>query len=151
MASTSNDTGVEALQWLKATEPPSFLTSNPTLSKAAVVLGWLISGYLFSPDINAAIEKYSQEVADCVLEKTKKFCKNLQIVMVETRVESGDPRDVICDMSQKLGADLLIMGSHDYGVVKKAFLESVSNYCSQNVKCPVLIVKKPKPSAGAGK
>ncbi|KAH1259241.1 Universal stress protein A-like protein [Glycine max] len=124
-------------------------------------------GYLFSPDISAAIEKYSQEVADCVLEKAKKLCKDLQNVccsfvpldlfcfddkvMVETRVESGDPRDVICDMSQKLGADLLIMGSHGYGVVKRAFLGSVSNYCSQNVKCPVLIVKKPKPSAGAGK
>ena len=108
-------------------------------------------GYLFSPDISAAIEKYSQEVADCVLEKAKKLCKDLQNVIVETRVESGDPRDVICDMSQKLGADLLIMGSHGYGVVKRAFLGSVSNYCSQNVKCPILIVKKPKPSAGAGK
>ena len=108
-------------------------------------------GYLFSSDVSAAIEKYGQEVADCVLEKAKKLCKDLQNVMVETRVESGDPRDVICDMSQKLGADLLIMGSHGYGVVKRAFLGSVSNYCSQNVKCPILIVKKPKPSAGAGK
>lgn len=106
-------------------------------------------GYLFSSDISAAIEKYSQEVADCVLEKSKKLCKDLENVKLETRVESGDPRDVICEMSQKLGADLLIMGSHGYGVVKRAFLGSVSNYCAQKVKCPVLIVKKPKQSVGA--
>ncbi|KAK7397123.1 hypothetical protein VNO78_18290 [Psophocarpus tetragonolobus] len=104
-------------------------------------------GYLFSSDIRAAIEKYSQEVADCVLEKAKKLCKDLQNVKVETRVESGDPRDVICDMSQKLAAHLLVMGTHGYGLVKRAFIGSVSNYCSQNVKCPVLIVKKQKPSS----
>ncbi|KAK7337691.1 hypothetical protein VNO77_18276 [Canavalia gladiata] len=103
-------------------------------------------GYLFSSDISAAINKYSQEVADCVLEKAKKLCKEVQHVKVETRVENGDPRDVICRMSEKLGADVLVMGSHGYGVVKRAFLGSVSDYCSQNVKCPVLIVKKPKPT-----
>jgi len=30
----------------------------------------------------------------------------------------------------------------------RAFLGSVSNHCAQNVKCPVLIVKKPKSTAG---
>ncbi|XP_020213336.1 universal stress protein PHOS34 isoform X2 [Cajanus cajan] len=109
-----------------------------------------IPGHSYSPQITAAIEKYSQEVADCVLQKAKKLCKDLQNVKLETRVESGDPRDVICDMSQKLGADLLVMGSHGFGILKRAFLGSVSNYCSQNVKCPVLIVKKPKPSASTG-
>ncbi|KAJ1417175.1 UspA [Sesbania bispinosa] len=99
------------------------------------------------------MEKYSREVADCVLKKAKTLCKNLQQVKVETRVENGDPREVICQMSEKLAADVLVMGSHGYGPVKRAFLGSVSNYCAQNVKCPVLIVKKPKsttPGAGDG-
>ncbi|XP_027350909.1 universal stress protein PHOS32-like isoform X2 [Abrus precatorius] len=104
---------------------------------------------LFSSEINATIEKYSQDVADCVIEKAKKLCKHLQHVKVETRVESGDPREVICEMSEKLGADVLVMGSHGYGFIKRSFLGSVSDYCSQNVKCPVLIVKNPKRSADA--
>ncbi|XP_027350908.1 universal stress protein PHOS32-like isoform X1 [Abrus precatorius] len=109
----------------------------------------LISAILFSSEINATIEKYSQDVADCVIEKAKKLCKHLQHVKVETRVESGDPREVICEMSEKLGADVLVMGSHGYGFIKRSFLGSVSDYCSQNVKCPVLIVKNPKRSADA--
>lgn len=64
-------------------------------------------------------------------------------------MENGDPRDVICEMAEKLAADVLVMGSHGYGLIKRAFLGSVSNYCAQNVKCPVLIVKKPKPTAPA--
>uniref|UniRef100_A0A2N9FTD8 UspA domain-containing protein n=1 Tax=Fagus sylvatica TaxID=28930 RepID=A0A2N9FTD8_FAGSY len=106
------------------------------------------TGYLFSSDILAAMDKYGNDVADCVIEKAKKICKDLQDVKVETRIEHGDPRDVICQMTEKLGADVLVMGSHGYGPIKRAFLGSVSNHCAQNVKCPILIVKKPKSTAG---
>ncbi|KAB2621602.1 universal stress protein A-like protein [Pyrus ussuriensis x Pyrus communis] len=108
------------------------------------------TGYLFSSDILAAMEKYGADVADCVMDKGKKMCKDLQPdLKVETKVESGDPRDVICQMVERLRADVLVMGSHGYGVIKRAFLGSVSNHCAQNVKCPVLIVKKPKTNAGS--
>lgn len=40
-------------------------------------------------------------------------------VKVEARVECGDPRDVICQMVEKLGADVLVMGSHGYGWIKR--------------------------------
>lgn len=64
---------------------------------------------------------------------------------METRIEHGDPRDVICAVAEKLHVDVVVMGSHGHGLIKRAFLGSVSNHCVQNVKCPVLIVKKPKP------
>lgn len=35
------------------------------------------SGYLFSSDILAAMDKYSGEVAGCVIEKAKKMCRDL--------------------------------------------------------------------------
>ncbi|KAK7278002.1 hypothetical protein RJT34_23023 [Clitoria ternatea] len=104
------------------------------------------TGYLFSSDITATMERYSQQVAECVVEKAKRLCNKIQ--NVETMIEHGDPRDVICQMAQKLGVDVLVMGSHGYGLIKRAFLGSVSNYCAQNVKCPVLIAKKPKSTAG---
>uniref|UniRef100_A0A5B7CBG7 Putative universal stress protein A-like protein isoform X1 n=1 Tax=Davidia involucrata TaxID=16924 RepID=A0A5B7CBG7_DAVIN len=106
------------------------------------------TGYLFSSDIMATMERYSNEVADCVVEKAKRACKEVKDVKVETRVEYGDPRDVICQMAEKLGVDMLVMGSHGYGLIKRAFLGSVSNHCAQNVKCPVLIVKRPTSTAG---
>ncbi|KAF3967023.1 hypothetical protein CMV_008916 [Castanea mollissima] len=105
------------------------------------------TGYLFSADIMAAMNKYSNDVAECVVEKAKKMCKDLHDVKVDTRIEHGDPRDVICQMTEKLGVDVLVMGSHGYGLIKRALLGSVSNHCAQNVKCPVLIVKKPKSTA----
>uniref|UniRef100_A0A0E0RB20 UspA domain-containing protein n=1 Tax=Oryza rufipogon TaxID=4529 RepID=A0A0E0RB20_ORYRU len=41
----------------------------------------------------------------------------------------------------KLGADVLVMGSHGYGLFKRALLGRVSDYCVRNASCPVLIVK----------
>ncbi|KAK9293094.1 hypothetical protein L1049_021079 [Liquidambar formosana] len=125
-------------------EPNPCISQSPYLSRLPYY-----DGYLFSSDIMASMEKYSAEVADSVIQKSKRLCKDLQGVKVETRVETGDPRDVICEAVDKLGADVLVMGSHGYGMIKRAFLGSVSNHCAQNVKCPVLIVKKPKSIAGS--
>jgi len=41
-----------------------------------------VSGYLFSSDITATMEKYSQQVADCVLEKAKIVCNDVQNVSI---------------------------------------------------------------------
>ncbi|KAI0493433.1 universal stress protein PHOS32 [Dendrobium catenatum] len=102
------------------------------------------SGYLFSSDIIASMDNYAKHLADTVTQKAKMVCSSYPNLKVEIKVQNGDPRDVICEMVEKLGADMLVMGSHGYGPLKRAFIGSVSSYCAQNVKCPVLIVKKPK-------
>ncbi|XP_057963353.1 uncharacterized protein LOC131154543 [Malania oleifera] len=107
------------------------------------------TGYLFSSDILATVERYGREAAEAVMEKAKKQCAELHDVKVETRVETGDARDVICQVAERLAVDILVLGSHGYGLIKRALLGSVSNHCAQNVKCPVLIVKKPKPAAAS--
>ncbi|KAI3913882.1 hypothetical protein MKW92_051667 [Papaver armeniacum] len=104
--------------------------------------------YWFPSDVIISLEKYSKDVADCVIEKAKRVCKDLQNVKVEVKVEEGDPRDVICDVVEKIGADILVMGTHGYGMIKRALLGSVSTHCAQNVKCPVFIVKRPKSEVG---
>ncbi|XP_004302247.1 PREDICTED: universal stress protein A-like protein isoform X2 [Fragaria vesca subsp. vesca] len=110
------------------------------------------TGYMFSSDLYATMENYSNEVANSVIEKAKNKCRDVlqeQDVKVETRIENGDPRDVICHLVEQLGAHILVMGSRGYGLIKRAFLGSVSNHCAQNVNCPVLIVKKPKTNNGS--
>ncbi|KAL7003147.1 hypothetical protein U1Q18_004305 [Sarracenia purpurea var. burkii] len=105
------------------------------------------TGYLFSPGIIASMERYSDAVANSVMEKAKGLCPEVDDVKVQMRVEKGDARDVICQTAEKMGVDMLVMGSHGYGLMKRTFLGSVSNHCAQNVKCPVLIVKEPKSTA----
>ncbi|KAE8801369.1 hypothetical protein D1007_23066 [Hordeum vulgare] len=80
-------------------------------------------------------------------DKAQKLCalhnkENGEVkVKVDVKVAVGDARSVICDMVDKLGADVLVMGSHGYGFFKRALLGSVSDYCVSNANCPVLIVK----------
>ncbi|KAL0335442.1 UNVERIFIED_CONTAM: Universal stress protein PHOS34 [Sesamum calycinum] len=108
------------------------------------------TGYIFSSSIIASMERYGNEVAERVMEKATRICKEFSDeVKVETMVENGDPRDVICAIAERLKVEFLVMGSHGYGLIKRAFLGSVSSHCAQNVTCPVLIVKNPKPAAAA--
>ncbi|XP_021898702.1 universal stress protein A-like protein [Carica papaya] len=107
------------------------------------------TGYMFSADIMASTDVYVNGLAAWVIEKSTKICREeFQDVEVESIVQTGDPRDVICEVAEKLHADVLVMGSRGYGLIKRAWLGSVSNHCAQTVKCPVLIVKKPKFSNG---
>ncbi|XP_052147481.1 universal stress protein PHOS34-like [Oryza glaberrima] len=102
------------------------------------------SGYMMTSDVMASMDKYAAAVSAAAVGKAKHICAAFPHVTVETMVESGDPRDVICDATEKMAADLLVMGTHGYGLIQRAFLGSVSNHCAQNCKCPVLIVKRPK-------
>ncbi|XP_030440323.2 universal stress protein A-like protein isoform X1 [Syzygium oleosum] len=119
------------------------LYAKPIRSAYATLDG---TGYFFSSEVVATMERYNKEMAGSVMAKAKKVCNDFGEVEVETRVENGDARDVICRVTQELGPDVLVMGSHGYGLIKRAFLGSVSYHCSQNVKCPVLVVKRPKSS-----
>ncbi|CAO2192631.1 unnamed protein product, partial [Urochloa humidicola] len=102
------------------------------------------SGYMMASDVLASVERHAAAVSAAAIDKAKRLCADHPHVKVETLVESGDPRDVVCDAAEKLSPDLLVMGSHGYGFIQRAFLGSVSNHCAQNCKCPVLIVKRPK-------
>uniref|UniRef100_J3KZ49 UspA domain-containing protein n=1 Tax=Oryza brachyantha TaxID=4533 RepID=J3KZ49_ORYBR len=102
------------------------------------------SGYMMTSDVMASMDKYAAAVSAAAVDKAKHICAAFPHVTVETLVESGDPRDVICDATEKMAADLLVMGSHGYGLIQRTFLGSVSNHCAQNCKCPVLVVKRPK-------
>ncbi|KAB2624270.1 universal stress protein A-like protein [Pyrus ussuriensis x Pyrus communis] len=103
---------------------------------------------IFSASLGSARQEFvnsSQEnhrkFALGLLEKAKEICAN-HGVNAETVTEVGDPKAAICDAVQKHNINLLILGERGLGKIKRAILGSVSNYCVQNAKCPVLVVKK---------
>ncbi|KAL0662991.1 hypothetical protein Bca4012_099828 [Brassica carinata] len=60
---------------------------------------------------------------------------------------TGDPKEMICQAVEQTHVDLLVVGSRGLGMIKRVFLGSVSDYCAQHAKCPILIVRPPRETA----
>jgi len=59
------------------------------------------------------------------------------------KVYWGDPKDQISKSVAEIPLDFLIMGCRGMSALKRTFMGSVSNYVSNNVTCPITIVKLP--------
>jgi nucleotide-binding universal stress UspA family protein len=61
-------------------------------------------------------------------------------------LEVGDARTVIVDVATRLGADLIVMGTHGRRGVSRLFLGSVAESVVRTAPCPVLLVRAELPS-----
>ncbi|KAL5206050.1 hypothetical protein ABZP36_034259 [Zizania latifolia] len=91
------------------------------------------------PFVEADLKKSSMRVID----KARELCAQVSDAVFE--VVEGDARNVLCEAVERHHAEMLVVGSHGYGAIKRAVLGSVSDYCSHHAHCTVMIVKKPKP------
>jgi universal stress protein A len=62
----------------------------------------------------------------------------------EIVVKDSDPRDAILEVTEKLGIDLVVMGTHGRRGLARAFLGSVAEDVSRRSPCPVLLVRMKK-------
>jgi nucleotide-binding universal stress UspA family protein len=62
-------------------------------------------------------------------------------IPLQYRIVAGDPRDVIVDIAQKEGADLIVTGSRGLNLARRMLLGSVSSDILQQAPCPVLLVR----------
>ncbi|KAK4352328.1 hypothetical protein RND71_027846 [Anisodus tanguticus] len=92
------------------------------------------------PAFTAAIEAHQKRITQAIFDHALHICANKN-ANVKTQVVIGDPKEKICDAVEEMHADLLVMGSRAFGPIKRMFLGSVSNYCSNHAQCPVIIVK----------
>lgn len=92
------------------------------------------------PAFTAAIEAHQKRITEAIMAHAEGIWTERN-VEVEKVVVIGEPKELICETTSKLQAELLVMGSHNFGAFKRMFIGSVSNYCINNVKCPVTIVK----------
>ncbi|XP_024449955.2 universal stress protein PHOS34 isoform X1 [Populus trichocarpa] len=104
------------------------------------------------PAFTAAIEAHQRRITEAILEHALEICREKK-VNVKTQVVIGDPKEKICEVAENLPADLLVMGCRSFGPIKsvlfvsRMFLGSVSNYCTNQAQCPVIIVKGKDPSS----
>lgn len=60
---------------------------------------------------------------------------------IETEVTDGTPKDVIVERAEAFDADLILIGSHGFGTVKRFVLGSVSQAVASHAHCSVEIVR----------
>lgn len=97
-------------------------------------------GFEFFP----GIEEQMNLIADQVTKKAKQICATKSVHEVLVEAVEGDARNVLCDAVERHRASVLVLGSHDYGTIKRAVLGSVSDHCAHHAHCSVMIVKTPK-------
>lgn len=61
-------------------------------------------------------------------------------VRVSTEYQFGTPGELIVRKSEELGPTLIVMGTHDAGVIERSLSEGVSQYVVSHAACPVLTV-----------
>uniref|UniRef100_A0A8R7PAH7 UspA domain-containing protein n=1 Tax=Triticum urartu TaxID=4572 RepID=A0A8R7PAH7_TRIUA len=116
--------------------------AKPSPSPVVTMGGPGVSG-----DVVRLVEADLRKKADGVVDRARRLCVANSVTSVQGVVEvvDGEPRHVLCNAVEKHHADLLVVGSHGYGAIKRALLGSVSDYCAHHAHCSVMIVKQPKP------
>jgi nucleotide-binding universal stress UspA family protein len=61
----------------------------------------------------------------------------------ETHVVHGPAADAIVEAAERLGADLVVMGTHGHTGLKHALLGSVAERTVRGAPCPVLTIRTP--------
>ncbi|KAH9306977.1 hypothetical protein KI387_011381, partial [Taxus chinensis] len=72
-----------------------------------------------------------------ILKTARGICEEKNVRVEMSRVVEGEAKYAICETADKMGVDLLIVGSRGYGALMRTIIGSVSDYCSHNAKCPV--------------
>ncbi|GAB2263917.1 hypothetical protein Droror1_Dr00026051 [Drosera rotundifolia] len=96
-----------------------------------------------TPMVMESVRKAQAEISRRTLAHALQQCteKNMNKIKIETLMLEGNAKEMICQAVDKTRVDLLVLGSRSLGMIKRAFLGSVSDYCAHHAKCSVLIVK----------
>jgi nucleotide-binding universal stress UspA family protein len=87
------------------------------------------------------LERAIREGASGLLSEWKQKAAG-QGVQVQEHLDAGAPSSGIADLAEKLGADLIVMGSRGLTGLKHLMLGSVAERTIRIAPCPVLIVKQ---------
>lgn len=86
--------------------------------------------------LRAEARKYLNDAVDVF----RRCAPGLYVTSV---LREGHPKDTILDEAEAWGADLIVVGSHGYGAIKRLFLGSVSLAIATNARCSVEIIRVP--------
>jgi nucleotide-binding universal stress UspA family protein len=65
-------------------------------------------------------------------------------VRVSQRIDEGPPARTIVDEAERWGAEVIILGSHGRGWLRRLLVGSVSCAVARHTRCPVQVVRAPR-------
>ena len=71
-------------------------------------------------------------------------------LQVATKIVEGLPHEAIVEEAKAWGADLIVLGSHGYGPIKRALLGSVAAAVAVEAPCAVEIIRTGRPGVTLG-
>lgn len=89
--------------------------------------------------------KVNQDRAHALLARAVEKLRGASVgdskLQISTEVHEGSPKQIIVEVAEAWGADLIVLGSHGYGAVKRFLLGSVSQAVAIHASCSVEIVR----------
>lgn len=89
------------------------------------------------PDLEDEIEEGDRAESTVELAQLSEVLE----VAAEPIVETGDPGATICQVAARVGADVVVLGSHGHGWLQRVLIGSVSHHVLQHAPCPVLVMR----------
>lgn len=103
-------------------------------------------------------EKWGQlksEKHDFLVKKIKSrledFCQEMdsqidscRLLVEDIRITKGNPSEEILNTSKDINADMIVMGSYGYNILKGALLGGTARKVVRNSEIPVLVIRLPK-------
>ena len=85
------------------------------------------------------MQEYIDEARKKGKEALAEFCEQNQVE--ESHFLEGEPAKKLVDFVNSNDVDVLVMGSHGYGILDRMLIGSVTDYVVRHCDCSILIVK----------
>jgi nucleotide-binding universal stress UspA family protein len=99
-------------------------------------------GWALPPHYYDDVARALRESADGVLAAARERFAGSEGVTVTSTVLTGTPARAVVDEAERWEADLVVVGSHGHGVLKRFLLGSVSHAIAMHAHCSVELVRK---------
>jgi universal stress protein A len=93
------------------------------------------------PEMTKLREKIDERVQQ-EMNREAKECRQV-VKEVSTFLRSGQPAEEIVRFARKHDVDLIVLGTHGWGVVKQRILGSTAMNVARTAACPVMAVRAP--------
>lgn len=98
--------------------------------------------FISQAEFMVSIERELREKAERIVLDAEKIVRSFnENIEVETEVIVGTAAKIIVRSAEKWNADLIVLGSHGYGLWERALLGSVSDAVVHQAPCSVLLVR----------